>query len=207
MKEKIHYVIEAVIIVAVITLFAFHFSGNKTSPAFSEETSGGGAVSTEVMPVAYIDVDSLMSSYTYSIELNEQLMKKYENSQADLNEKAAKLEADAQSFQRKYQTGSFISEDRAKAEHDQILRSEEALQNLRLKLTQEFREEQIRTNEELAKTILTYLKEFNTDNRFHIVYGKMNDNILYANDSYNITAEFIDFLNKKYAASPILGAK
>ena len=200
MKEKIHYAIEAVLAVAVIILFVFQFSGDK-EPA-SVTVSNSGTTFGDVIPMAYVDVDSLTANYTYSIDLNEQLMKKYENSQANLTERMRKLEADAESFQRKVQTGSFLSEERAIAERDRIVRSEADLQNLQQKLAREFDEERFRIVEELRNTIVANLRELNKDKKYHIVYGKMNDNILYADDAYNITAEVVNFLNMKYATSP-----
>ena len=200
MKEKIHYVIEAALAVAVVILFIFQFSGNKSD---STESFSGSEVSFgEAMPMAYINVDSLMLNYTYSIDLNEQLMRKFENSQANLTERMRKLQADAEGFQRKVQTGSFLSQERAEAERDRIVKSEEEYRRLEQKLSQDFNDEQVRMNEELRNTIITNLREFNKDKKYHIVYGKLNDNILYADEAYNITEDVIKFLNMKYAGSP-----
>ena len=200
MKEKIHYVIEAVLAVAVIILFVFQFSGDKkpaTANVSESEISFG-----DVMPVAYIDIDSLMSNYTFSIDLNELLMKKYENSQAVLTERARKLQADAENFQRKLQTGSFLSEERAIQDRDRLMKAEEDYRAYEQKLALEFEEERLNVNEELRKAVISILSEFNKENKYHIIYGRKNDNILYANDSYNVTAEAIKFFNMKYMASP-----
>ena len=201
MKEKIHYVIEAVLAVAVIILFVFQFSGNKNDS--TGNTSEGGDVSFgEYMPMAYIDVDSLIQNYTYSIDLNEQLMRKYENSQATLTERGRKLQVEMENFQRKVQTGTFASQERAESERDRIVKMEEDYQMLQQKLAQDFNNEQVRVNTEIRNTIITNLRDFNKDNKFQVIYGKMGDNILYANEAYNITNESIKFLNMKYAASP-----
>ena len=207
MNEKIHYGIEAVLVVAVVVLFVFQFSGSKKSPNAGTGTTGTEVASGSAMPVAYIDVDSLMLNYKYSIDMNEQLIRKYEDSQVNLNEKVNKWQADAQSFQRKAETGSFISQERMDSERDRIIKSQEDLEAYRAKLSQDFSDEQLRMNENLRKSILTHLEEYNKDKSFHLIYGRMNDNILYADRSYNITAEIIDFLNKKYAASPALAPK
>ena len=201
MKEKIHYVIEAALAVAVIILFVFQFSGNKN--VSTGNTPGGGEVSFgEAMPISYIDIDSLIENYTYWIDLNEQLMRKYENSQATLAERGRKFQADYESFQRKVQTGAYLSEERAVQDRDRILKSQEELQLLEQKLTQDINDEQVRVNREIRNTIITNLREFNKDKNFHIIYGKTGDNILYADETYNITDEAIKFLNMKYAGSP-----
>ena len=202
MKEKIHYVIEAVLAVAVIILFVFQFSGNKNDS--TEKVPIGEVSFTESMPMAYISIDSLWMNYTYSIDLNDQLMRKYENSQANLTERMRKLQADYENFQRKVQTGSFLSEERAIQERDRLTKSHEDLQILEQKLAQEFSDEQGRTNEELRNMIITNLREYNKDKKYHIIYGKLSDNILYADEVYNITDEVVKFLNMKYAASPAI---
>ena len=66
--KNINYVINGVLAVAVIILFVMQFSGKKEStvtPAFTTEGD-----STNLLPVAYVNVDSLLSNYNYSKDLN-----------------------------------------------------------------------------------------------------------------------------------------
>jgi outer membrane protein len=164
--------------------------------------SDDNAAAENAMPIAFIDVDSLMSNYIYSIDLNEQITKKFENSRASLTEKLRKLQSDAADFQRKAETGSFLSRERMEAEQQRLMKRDQDLQQLQAQMSQELSEEQMRMNEELRKTIITQLTEFNKSKGYHIVYGKINDNILYADDTYNVTGEVIEFLNSRYASSP-----
>ncbi len=208
MKEKIHFVIEAVLAIAVIILFIFHFSGNKGASIKNEAPEENSNSVEKTLPMAYIDVDSLMSNYTYSIDLNEQIMKKYENSRANLTTKLRRLQNDATNFQRKIETNAFLSRERAEAEQKRIMKRQEDLQKLEVELSQELAEEQLRMNEELRKDIILHLHKYNEDKGFQIVYGKINDNILYADEAYNITGEVINYLNKQRATpSPIIQAE
>ncbi len=204
MKEKLHYAIEAVLAVAVVVLFILQLSGGKKSSDTNAVVSGDGAASENVMPIAYIDVDSLISNYTYSMDLNEQMTKKYENSRANLTEKTRKLQSEVAEFQRKYETGAFLSQERAQSEYQRVMKKQEDLQKLEVQLSQEFSEEQFSMNEDLRKTIISQLREFNKGKGYQMVYGKMNDNILYADDAFNITAEVIEYLNRQYVSSPVL---
>ena len=207
MKEKVHYAIEAILAVAIIILFVFQFSDNKKSSGANTVVSENRETSGEIMPMAYIDIDSLMSNYTYSIDLNEQIAKRVENSRANLTERIRKLQAEAAEFQRKYETNSFLSQERAIAEQERLMKKQEDLQALELKMSQELGEEEMRLGEELRNTIISQLREYNKGKGYHIVYGKKNDNILYADDAYNITAEVIEFLNRQHAASPAARAE
>ena len=201
MKEKIHYVIEAVLAIAVIVLFALFFSGNKKalfpgSDALDSRLESGGS-----LPMAYIDIDSLIQNYQYSIEVNEQIARKYENSHANLTEKARRLQAEIDDFKRKVETGAFLTQERAKAEQDRLMKKQDEYQQLEAQLSQELGEEQMRLNIDLRKTIVSNLKEFNKDKKYHIIWGKVNDNILFADDEYDITKEAIEFLNKNHTAA------
>lgn len=201
MKEKIHYAIEAVLVVAVIILFVLQFTGS-TKNAGSTAVVGSDVSSDGKMPIAFIDIDSLMSNYTYSIDLNEQMAKKVENSQANLTEKTRKFQSELAEFQRKVETGSFLSRERAESEQQRLIKRQEDLRVLEAELSQELGQEQFRMHEELRNTIIQQLREYNKDKGYQLVYGKINDNILYADDAYNITAAVIDFLNRQYEASP-----
>jgi outer membrane protein len=202
MKEKVHYVIEAVLAVAVIILFVLQFSGNKKPAAANVAVTGGIPAAGNPMPVAFIDVDSLMSNYHYSVDLNEQIIKKYENSRASLTEKLRKLQTEVADFQRKVDTGSFLSTERLEAEQQRLMKKDQDLQELQAQMSQELGDEQLRMNKELRRTIILQLQEFNKDKGYQIVYGKMNDNILYADAAYDITGEIIEYLNRQYASSP-----
>jgi outer membrane protein len=204
MKDKLHYIVEAALAVAVLILFILNFSGKAGASKPDENVVVNDNESVKHLPIAYVDVDSLMSNYNYSIDLNEQIAKKYENSKASLTEKLRKLQADAAEFQRKAETNAFLSRERAEAEQQRILKKQDELQKLEAEYTQDLAMEQNRMNEELRSTIISQMRKFNSDKRYQIIFGKMNDNILFADGAYNITAEVIEFLNKSYQASPVI---
>jgi outer membrane protein len=203
MKEKIHYVIEAALGIAVVVLFALFFSNNRKSDLSGTNSLESSSITaTGSLPVAYIDVDSLLQKYQYSVELNEQIIRKYENSRANLTEKLRKLQSEIADFQRKVETGSFVSQESAQNQQQRLLKKQEDLQQLEAQMSQELGEEQLRVNEDLRKKIISQLKEFNKNKGFCIIFGNIRDNILYADDVYNITNEAIDFLNKNHTATP-----
>ena len=200
MKEKIHYAVEAALAVAIIILFVLQFAGNKntsgTKMAVSAEEDD-----SQVMSIAYIEMDSLMSTYTYSLDMSEQIARKIESSQATLTEKARKFQNEVNEFQRKAQAGAFLSQERMQSEEQRLMKMKDEVEQLDAKLSQELSEERFRLQDELRKTIISQLKEYNKDKGYHLIYGKSNDYILYANTIYDITAEVIEYLNKHYAAS------
>ena len=61
------------------------------------------------LPIAYINVDSLLSKYNYAKDLNEKMINKQENARASINEKARQLKKEQDDFQRKYQNSFPLS--------------------------------------------------------------------------------------------------
>ena len=77
---------------------------------------------------------------------------------------------------------------------------EQKLQELDARLSQELLTEQQKLNEQLRDTVVAQLKVYNKDKGYHIIYSNtMGDNILYAQDGYDITAELLEYLNKNYS--------
>ena len=111
--KNINYVINGVLAVAVVILFVMQFSGNKESKA-TKAVVAGEEMAT--LPVAYVNVDSLLSNYNYSIDLNEVILKKQENSRANITQKARSLSSEMQDFQKKIQTNAFLTRERAEQE-------------------------------------------------------------------------------------------
>ena len=62
---------------------------------------------TPALRIAYVDIDTLLTNYKLWIQLNEEMIRKEENIRATLNEKAKKLQADYEEFERKLNNNAF----------------------------------------------------------------------------------------------------
>lgn len=205
--KNVNYIINGVLAVAVVILFVMQFSGKKevsttkavtTGTTKAVTTDSGSTAST--LPVAYVNVDSLLENYNYAKDLNEIILKKAENSRANVNQKAASLQSEMQEFQRKISNNAFLTQERAEQEQQRLLNKRQELQDLDTRLSQELMEEQQKLNEQLRDSIVSQLKVFNQSRGFQVVFSNTaGDNILLANDAYDITAELLEYLNKNYA--------
>lgn len=197
--KNINYVINGVLAVAVVILFVMQFSDRKESKvtrtfATSEANSG-----STVLPVAYVNVDSLLLNYNYAKDLNERILKRQEDSRANITQKARSLESEMQDFRRKIENNAFLTRERAEQEQQRLLKKQQELQNLDNQLAQELAAEQLKLNEQLRDSIVSQLRVFNQGKGFQLVFSNtVGDNILYANDVYDITPELIEYLNKNY---------
>ena len=116
--KNINYVINGVLAVAVIILFVMQFSGKKEStvaPAFTAEGD-----STNLLPVAYVNVDSLLSNYNYSKDLNERILKMQEDYRLDMTQRSNALRTELNDFQRKYEANAFLTAERAQQEGNRL---------------------------------------------------------------------------------------
>ena len=197
--RNINYVINGVLAVAVVILYVMQFSDKKESGV--TRTFAPTEDQTALLPIAYVNVDSLLLNYHYSKDLNEIILKKQENSRANITQKARSLESEMQEFQRKIENNAFLTRERAQQEQQRLMKKQEELQNLDNQLAQELMQEQQKLNEQLRDTIVSQLRAFNQDKGFQVVFSNtVGDNILLAGNSYDITAELLDFLNKNYSA-------
>ena len=191
--NKIQLVINIVLVAAVAALFVIIYSGNK--PATAETAPLDPA---EVMPVAYLNVDSLLTNYTFAQEASDQLMSKQEDARVKMNTKLRTFQNEVADFQRKLENNAFLSRERAEKEQQRLAKKEQELQELEAKLTQDIMMENQKLNLQLADSLNNFLKEFNADGRFHIILSNTaKDNVLMANEQYDITEEVINGLNAR----------
>ena len=80
--------------------------------------AANGTVTEAAAPalrIAYVDIDTLLTSYEFWVSLNEEMMNKRENITATLNQKANAWQKEADDFQKKMENNAFVSQQRAVA--------------------------------------------------------------------------------------------
>lgn len=180
---------------ATILLFAqcANNQANQVAPAATPATTAEAA-----LKVAYVDVDSLLNNYKFSVKLRNDMLRKGENMRMTLSEKGKALEADMNDFRRKVENNVYATRQRAEEEQARILKSQEELARLEQRLVNELSAEDQKNNLALRDSINNFLKEYNKTKGYDLILSKMADNILLGNESLNITKEVIDGLNSRY---------
>ena len=198
--NKIQILIDVVFGVLIICLLVLVLTVDKgKSAAPVEEAAAVTAVEGEQLPIAYVNIDSLLANYTFAQEANEKLMSKQEDARLQLNQKARALQNDMAEFQRKLDNNAFLSRERAESEANKLQKRQQDLQDLEAKLTQDIMLENQNLNLQLRDTLDGFLKEFNANGRFQVILSNtQSDNILLAQPGYDITNEVIDALNSRY---------
>ena len=191
MKSTILYIVNAVMLVAIVILFVLFF-GNKQEEKTVAPVQVEGGVS-----VAYVRMDSLLLNYNVYKTMSEELLKQEESARATLNQKAVELQREMEDFQMKLENRAFLSEERARAAQDNILRKQRNLQELTVKMEQDLVTKQKQMNDQLAATVDSVINVYNSEKGFTFILSTAGtDNILYGEKSLNITNDVLQLLNQ-----------
>jgi outer membrane protein len=190
MNQKI---VNIALSLAIIVLSVLNFSKKGSSTA----ASNGKTDSTQVLKFAYVDLDSLQEKYLYYQEKTKEFNSKKEAADRDLNAAFQKIDNERVAF---IQRGQSVTQ--AEAENFQRV-YQGKMQNLeeqKKQLENNIATEGMKTMEELKKTMNAFLEEYNKDKKYTFIFSFSTamDVLFYKDQSYNITNDVVDGLNKAY---------
>lgn len=184
-----------VALVAAFSLITFTQCAKQPAANTVSESSQAPTFS-QGLKIAYIDVDSMLSSYLFYQDLAEEMLRKEENSRLLLNEEAAKFQKDVDDFNNKLQNNVYSSQERVNQEQNRLYGKQQELDELSAKLSNELVIESNKNAEKVSQAVDAFLKEYNKEKGFNLILSKAS--IMLADESMDITAEVIEGLNKNY---------
>ncbi|KGN74279.1 membrane protein [Porphyromonas gulae] len=194
--KQIHYVIEAVLAVAIIILFIMM---PRSSASKSKTTNPKAEQAAATLPIAFVRMDSLASQYEYYRDINKQLAAEAEQNQRTLATKMTAMQKAAEDFQRRLRINAFTSEDAARAEQEKILKMQEEGQRLELSMTQNLANKQAEANDKMYRIVREQVSEMNKDGKYRYILTNVGlENLLYADSTLDITDDVVKFLNDHY---------
>ena len=176
-------------------------SCNNASPKMDEKPQAAGTENVSGMKIAYVEVDSLMTQYNFAKDYSVTLQKKSNNARNTLTQKGNQLQAAVNNFQQKLQSNGFQSREQAASVQAAIERQQRDLQELQARLENELANETQKFNMALRDSLNSFLTSYNKDKKYDMILSKSGDNILFANQKYDITQDVINGLNKRYKPS------
>lgn len=198
--SKIALIISVVALAASISILIFSLIGNKVSCVERSEASNGVVLdSTGGLAIAYVNLDSLLLEYKYSIKLNEDLLTEQAKAKANLEGRIRAFEKKYNDFMEKMKLGSFLSQASMESQQNDLMQEQSNLEKLDAQLTEELMMKQTTMNEELYDTVMNFIQEQYSDKYTLILGNAAGSNILYAAPGMNITRGVIDQLNARYA--------
>ena len=205
--NKISIIVESIFAAGIVALFILFFTVNPWAkkPANNEVEAAG-----ELLPIAVVNTDSILTHYTLAVEASDKLQSQYEESMVKLDTKAKAFQKeyetfqkDVLDFQRKVEANAFLSRERAESEQaklqkkeQQLMAKQQDLENLRQQLSNDFMNQQAALTKQLQDSVQAYLREMNADGHIHLI---LNDAVLMNKVAgYDITDDVIDALNARY---------
>ena len=159
--------------------------------------NAAAAQGADGLKIAYVEVDSIMSQYNYWKDVTKLMQGKEANIQKTLQGKQQTLQQAAANFQQGVQANKY-SQDEAQQIQANLQRQAQEGDALQQRLGAEYQKEAAGYNKALSDSIHHFLAEYNKDKKYSIIFAKQGDNILYAQNAYDITKEVEAGLNKRY---------
>jgi outer membrane protein len=195
---KNNYVISGILAAALILLYILHFTSksNNSSGQVDYKFASDDSIA---LPIAYVNIDSLLMNYNFAKDLREQITRSEEDVRASLNQRERQVQTAANEFQRKLENNAFLSQQRAEEEQRRIQKMVEDLQKTAQQKENELEIEGRGYHYQMFDSVNAVLKDFNKNRNFEVILSNTaSDNILLAHPKYDITDEIVVLMNKRY---------
>ncbi len=188
-----HWIVECILLAAVIALFVLHFmGGDKKSPVAQKPAEVGNG------EVVYINIDSINANYelvsilTDSIDVEKQKQAVvFQNRQKSLEQKAA-------NFEKNYSSGS-LNPQQAQYAQQSLQEESTRLQNDYAQAVESLELRYTAALEQIADSLMAAAKRVNASyNASYIFTYQSGGQLLYADPAHDITDEVLHELNKSF---------
>lgn len=198
MKTKNTLVLSGLLMVALAATTVSCNNADKEAPA-PAASSKASASKAPSYKIAYVQIDTLTSQYQKCKDLEEEFTKKRANAESTINAKGKSFTAQMQEFNRKYQSNQFTQQ-QFEAEQARLAKLQQDLQDLQARLSNSLQEEYQKEFQALTDTIQNFTKSYAKEKGYDFILCKSSgiDNVLYANEAYDVTDEVVKALNKRY---------
>lgn len=177
--------------------------GNKTEGETAEPTKAVATPQSKSgLKIAYVLIDTLTNQYELYKDASDNFQKKQANAEATIKAKGKNFAAQVQEFQRKVQSNS-ITQEQYNSEQARLGKLQQDIQDLQGRLSNTLQEEYQKELQSLTDTIKSFMKIYAKEKGYDFILCKSSgiDNVLYADEAYDVTDEVVAALNKRYATN------
>jgi outer membrane protein len=185
-----------VTLAGMIILFILYFSGTGNK---NGTLSGAVAKANQgAISVAFVNNDSILSNYELVKKMRADLQAKGTRLEGEVAAKQKAFEKDAAYFQEQVKKKA-ISDQSAQEIYGQLQQNQQGIYQLRDRYAAELQQSEMDMNVALIDSVMNFLKRYNDKYKFDYILGfTKGGNILYANDTLDVTKDVIKELNKAY---------
>ena len=165
----------------------------------NEVAGADSAACSKNLKIAYVLIDTLTSQYELYKEASENFQNKRNNAEATITKKGQSFAMQLEQFQNKLRANQ-LTQMQAEKEQARLAKLQQDLQDLEVSLSASLQEEYQKELQALTDTIQTFMVGYAKENGYDFVLCKSSgiDNVLYANEEYDVTSEVVAALNKRY---------
>ena len=198
--KNINIIFNIVLFVALGILYFLHFStGKKDQPSVKQDQATVQDFSSS-LPIAYVNIDSLLVQMKMYNDLQEELGKKQQSLEADFASKYRIFEQSVTRFQNEVSKG-LLTRSEMQTKDQQLANERMKLEGLQSEFLNQMQEEGMVGQRKVINYIMEYLREYNAAKGLQYIFSfSFGSNLLYANDNLDITSEVLIGLNNKYNA-------
>lgn len=221
MNTKIHYVLHGISLTAIAILFFLVLGKNQSHSAAGESNleavdtetsiseSAGFPVYNEAdtanlgqagfgLRIVYVNADSILTRFDYYKKLRASMEAKARRSEQELESEARKLELEYADAQKRAQG---MSQEQLAMLEQGLMRKQQNIMMLRENLSKELADEEEKLDKILRQKVQSYFKRLSKQEGYDYVLSyHYGSNVVYGNQTHDITARVIADLNREYAA-------
>lgn len=210
---KGNLVFNVVFSLAIIVLFALHFSSRKNSPSTQAVETVDSSSQSNVLvsdsaliaeistktdsKIAYVNIDTLNKHYKYISVLEKKFEKEYKTKQDAYLKKASKFQEEYQMFMEQAQKG-MINQQQAQQIEESLRDTQTRLMQEEQQVAMSLQQKQLDLHNEIMSKISAYLAKYAEDLAFDYVLAYSKESpVLYARKDLDITAAILKGLNNE----------
>jgi outer membrane protein len=203
--KNLSLILNVLLLIAVGVLYFLFFNQKSTGSGNSGISNDSLNISTPVLPkgsekIVYINLDTLQEKYEYYKKLTKDLENKTQADQARLEGKARQFQDEYIKFQQDVQNGT-ITEEQAIAKQSELQRKNQEIEQMEERSNKEYADQAKKAQDTYINTLNDFLKRKSKEHNYAFVLGYLRGGqVVFANDSLNITNIVVEGLNKEYKA-------
>ena len=193
--KKTSFAAKSLIVLIAAGMISCAKGDNKENVADGAQASTADAPAP-ALSIRYVDIDSVMATYTLSKELDEQGRKRMLDYQRMENQKQNELQNLAAQIEQKRNNNGYLSQESFDADVNNLNKKQNEAANI-LRAHQEKVQKQIAEfNRQLTDSIQNFIKDYNATRNYDAILYRASG--LYFNPALEITGEIIEGLNARY---------
>ncbi|MBS1919575.1 MAG: OmpH family outer membrane protein [Bacteroidetes bacterium] len=189
-------VLNLVLLGAVGYLFYLQFGSKKTGNTFSSSQDGKDVVvAPNSFRIAYFDMDSVEKNFQMVKEVKEELNKKEDAMNSEVDMLGRSYQKKANDYQAKAQS---MTQSQSESATQDLLQMQDQIKNRRQSLSQEYNDLVTRKMADVRLKIEEFLKNYNKDKGYSYIISYEPGLFYYKDTIYNITNDVVQGLNGMY---------